>query len=173
MILLIGSLETNFNEILIEIYTFSFKKMHLKTSSGKLQPFSPGNCEFRLERKCGVFRSHERVKNIVWSGACSFFALCDMIIYRSSMSEISIKQKTHQRRCNVDINYIGSACNMWYTINSVLEFQAEGVFAIWYKTILWGNGQCVVHIQVVAKDSYTICLPQPLSIKCYQTATKQ
>ena len=29
-ILLIGPLETNFSEILIEIYTFSFKKIHLK-----------------------------------------------------------------------------------------------------------------------------------------------
>ena len=34
-ILLIGALGTNFNEILIEIHTFSFKKMHLKMSFGK------------------------------------------------------------------------------------------------------------------------------------------
>ena len=33
-ILLIGPVGTNFNEILIEIYTLSFKKMHLKMSSG-------------------------------------------------------------------------------------------------------------------------------------------
>ena len=38
-ILLIEPLGTNFNEILIEIYTFSFKEMHLKMSSGKWQPF--------------------------------------------------------------------------------------------------------------------------------------
>ena len=37
--LLIGPLGTNFSEILIEIHTFSFKKMHLKMSSGKWQPF--------------------------------------------------------------------------------------------------------------------------------------
>ena len=37
-ILLIGSLGTNFSEILIEIYRFSLKKMHLKMSSGKLRP---------------------------------------------------------------------------------------------------------------------------------------
>ena len=36
-ILLIGPPGTNFNEILIEIYTFSFKKMHLTMSSGKWQ----------------------------------------------------------------------------------------------------------------------------------------
>ena len=35
----IGPLGTNFSEIFIEIYTFSFNKMHLKISSGKWQPF--------------------------------------------------------------------------------------------------------------------------------------
>ena len=35
-ILLIG---TNFSELLIEIYTFSFKKMHLKMSSAKWRLF--------------------------------------------------------------------------------------------------------------------------------------
>ena len=38
-ILLIGPLETNFSEILIEIYTFSFKKMYLKMLSGNRWPF--------------------------------------------------------------------------------------------------------------------------------------
>ena len=38
-ILLIGTLGTNFNEILIEIQTFSFKNILLKMSSGKLRPF--------------------------------------------------------------------------------------------------------------------------------------
>ena len=38
-ILLIGTLGTNFSEILSEIHTFSFKKMHLKTSSAKRRPF--------------------------------------------------------------------------------------------------------------------------------------
>ena len=41
-ILLIGPLGTNFSEILIEIYTFSIKKMHLKMSSGKWWPFCLG-----------------------------------------------------------------------------------------------------------------------------------
>ena len=38
-ILLIWPLGTNFSEILIEINIFSFKKMHLKMSSGKWRPF--------------------------------------------------------------------------------------------------------------------------------------
>ena len=37
-ILLCWPLGTNFSEIVIEIHTFSFKKMHLKMSSGKWQP---------------------------------------------------------------------------------------------------------------------------------------
>ena len=41
-ILLIGPLGTNFSEILIEIHTFSFKKIHLKMSSGKWWPFCLG-----------------------------------------------------------------------------------------------------------------------------------
>ena len=41
-LLLIGSLGTNFSEILIETLTFSFKKMHLKISSAKWRPFCHG-----------------------------------------------------------------------------------------------------------------------------------
>ena len=38
-ILLIGPLGTNFNEILIKIHIFSFKKMHLKMLCAKWRPF--------------------------------------------------------------------------------------------------------------------------------------
>ena len=41
-ILLIGPLWTNFNEIVIEIHTFSFKKMRLKMSTEKWWPFCLG-----------------------------------------------------------------------------------------------------------------------------------
>ena len=41
-LLSIWPLGTNFIEILIEIYTFSFRNMHLKMSSGKLRPFCLG-----------------------------------------------------------------------------------------------------------------------------------
>ena len=41
-ILLIGPLGTNFNEILIEMNTFSFKKMHFKMSSAKWRLFRLG-----------------------------------------------------------------------------------------------------------------------------------
>ena len=41
-ILLIRPLGTNSSELLIEIHTFSFKKMHLKMLSGKWQPLCLG-----------------------------------------------------------------------------------------------------------------------------------
>ena len=41
-ILLIKPFGTNFSEILIEIHTFSFKKMHLKLLSAKWRPFCLG-----------------------------------------------------------------------------------------------------------------------------------
>ena len=41
-ILLIGLLGTNFSEILIEIQTFSFQKVHFKMSSAKWRPFCLG-----------------------------------------------------------------------------------------------------------------------------------
>ena len=40
--LLIGPLGTNFSEILIDIHTFAFTKMHLKMSSAKWRPFCLG-----------------------------------------------------------------------------------------------------------------------------------
>ena len=41
-ILLIGPLRTAFSDILIKVHTYSFKKMHLKTSSAKWRPFCFG-----------------------------------------------------------------------------------------------------------------------------------
>ena len=40
--LLIGPFRTNFSQILIQIYTFSYTKMDLKMSSGKWWQFFPG-----------------------------------------------------------------------------------------------------------------------------------
>ena len=41
-ILLIGPPGTNFSEMLLEIHTFSFQKIHLKMPSGKWRPFCLG-----------------------------------------------------------------------------------------------------------------------------------
>ena len=49
-ILSIGLLGTNFSEILIEIFTFSFKKMRLEVSSAKWRPFCLGLNVLSLSR---------------------------------------------------------------------------------------------------------------------------
>ena len=53
-ILLIGPLGTYFSEILIEIHTFSFKKMYLKMSSGKRRPSCFG-LNVIYSARCSVF----------------------------------------------------------------------------------------------------------------------
>ena len=60
-ILLIWPLGTNFNEMLIEIHTFSFKKIHLKISSAKWWPF----VSFQLE--C----CYSSVAKYTWIMVCS------------------------------------------------------------------------------------------------------
>ena len=50
---LIGPLGTNFSEILIEIETFSLKKMHLKMSSGKWRPSCLGLNVIKRYREVG------------------------------------------------------------------------------------------------------------------------
>ena len=55
-ILLIGPLGTNFSEILIEILTFSFKKMRLKVSSAKRRSFCLGLNVLNTVFLCGRCR---------------------------------------------------------------------------------------------------------------------
>ena len=56
-ILLIEPLGTNFNEILIKIHIFSFKKIHLKMSSGKWRPFCLG---FNVLTHCGLVTPYQK-----------------------------------------------------------------------------------------------------------------
>ena len=53
-ILLVGLLRTNFSEIVIKIHTFSFKKMHLKISSGKCCPSCLGLNVLNSHLQCYV-----------------------------------------------------------------------------------------------------------------------
>ena len=67
-ILLIWPLGTNFNEILIEIHTFSFKKMHLKMSSAKWRPFCLGLNVLRVANMvvCNNFYHLLSLEFMVW-----------------------------------------------------------------------------------------------------------
>ena len=75
-ILLIGSLGTNFSEILIGIQTFSFKKMHLKMSSAKWRPSCLG-------------------LNVLRAAGCQkiWFAILNDVIQSKILHTISLWQK--------------------------------------------------------------------------------
>ena len=64
-ILLIRPSGTNFSEILIEIYVFSFKKMHLKMSSAKCRPFCLGLNVLRHLSGCTVVQENFFLKREV------------------------------------------------------------------------------------------------------------
>ena len=66
-ILLSGPLGTNFSEILIEIYKFSFKKMHFKLSSAKWQPICLG---LNVLRRNTVSGTTEEMLVITWLWEC-------------------------------------------------------------------------------------------------------
>ena len=71
-IMLVGLLGRNFGEILIEILTFSFKKMRLKVSSAKRRPFCLG---LNVLRTC--FMQNFWVHN--WNSFCSDFCSNNLI----------------------------------------------------------------------------------------------
>ena len=66
-ILLIGPLGTNFNEILIKILTFLFKKMRLKVSSGKCRPLCLGLNVLKAELywvPCNLYTANPRAGKV-------------------------------------------------------------------------------------------------------------
>ena len=67
---LIGPLRTNFSEILIVIQIFSFKKLHLKTSSAKWRLFCLGLNELSQvlswEWRCSWSNADIRCSNYIW-----------------------------------------------------------------------------------------------------------
>ena len=64
-ILLIRTLGTNFSEIPSEIHTYSFKKIHLKMSSGKRRPFCLGlNVLINVKHWWGLV--HQRQTSRPW-----------------------------------------------------------------------------------------------------------
>ena len=86
-ILLIGPLGTNFSEFLIQIQTFSFKKIHLKMSSAKWGPFCLGL------NVLNILSSMECI--------CSIWATWHMCCYNLALPIETSK-------------YTGLQCKWWY-----------------------------------------------------------
>ena len=102
-ILLIEPLGTNFNEILIEIHTFSFKKMHLKMSSGKWRPFCLGlNVLSFFFPKPTVFFSWKPWKVIQWY-TCQQFTVEAFCVNSSPLHIFHKWQKWRNVRENIEV----------------------------------------------------------------------
>ena len=84
-ILLIGPLGTNFSEILIDIHTFSFTKMHLKMSSTKWRPF----CLGLNVSTCGQWDIDMSVINMNLLLSYDFFSL-QVLICRNYRGDIDM-----------------------------------------------------------------------------------
>ena len=94
VILLIGPLGTNFNEILIEIHIFLFKKMHLKMSSGKWGPFCLGlNVLMKFISKHQVENKSVLVRALVWVSPVQW------CLYASLGHKAFLKKSAHELLC--------------------------------------------------------------------------
>ena len=92
-LLLIGPLGTNFSEILMEILTFSFKKMRLKVSSAKRRPFCLGlNVLTHPQAECstvqvGVFSVVPQAVMMTTQVPPRFFPVYGIFTYTAPMDE--------------------------------------------------------------------------------------
>ena len=110
-LLLIGPCETNFSEIVIEILTFSFKKMHLKVLSAKRRPFCLGLnvlthswCVLNIVyiskskgwKRCEI--GMKSVKLTHWGCMTHIFHHCKPQIWPISSQRVTIMRKIHRAR---------------------------------------------------------------------------
>ena len=107
-ILFIGPLRTSFSEILSEIHSFSFKKMHLKISSAKWRPFCVGLNVLRRSLKSkarytwGYLYNHRNGKHCTAVTAARLHVRKTTSILNTGWS-LSCSWNIARRRCS---NYI-------------------------------------------------------------------
>ena len=122
-ILLIWSLGTNFSEILIEIHTFLFKKMHLKMSSGKWRPFCSGLNVLNMK-----WIVQFTPNNWIWF-------LCP----HASVQRVIIGLSHYRNRCWLVVNQILRNKLQWFFLyqNSQISVVLPSVqWVNWFKTLL-------------------------------------
>ena len=117
-ILLIGPLGTNFSESLIEILTFSFKKMCLKVSSAKWRPFCFGlnvissEVHAALGLACLAFFANNAYQNarfkykgwpVIFHDWMRYWYLCKMCVKSTAYCNIKSNQ-TKQKKTVPEIS---------------------------------------------------------------------
>ena len=115
-ILLIGPLGTNFSETLIEILTFSFKKMRMKGSSAKRRPFCLSLNVLKVSCKRQPWCLLPELFSV------ESHSLCNPMIYYSLNSTIWIY---NQRLIHIHLNYL----SLMYGDNSVRYVRIYQLFS--------------------------------------------
>ena len=149
-ILLIGSLGTNFSEILIEIQTISFRKMHLKMSSAKWRPFCLGFNEL----------STNHYSDVTWVSYCLFTILVRWI--------------TKENQSWVSLPFVRGTTSNWWIPSQKEQQYGKCVFMFFVRgNHKWlvvfpqknaSNVECVFmlphhHARCIFNGMHCICLP--------------
>ena len=118
-ILLIGHLGTNFSEILIEINTFSLKKMHLKQLSAKWHLFHLGLNKLKTWQPYHVTCSIQVQISSIMRGILVFDAWCSYVLSIGSHFQDEISISWH----DFELKYKHKAKFMFIT--SLIDYKAE------------------------------------------------
>ena len=158
-ILLMGPLGTNFSEILIEIQTFSLKKIRLKMSSVKY-------CSFRLGLNVlmkGVFIGSDngsaplRYWAITWTND----DLLSIITFRKQCSEIFIKKKFFFKKVHfIQASMMLYVCSMASIASHISTRLLISVVQgeMWNSLLCCGLDPLSPHIEVLCVFPPFICL---------------
>ena len=126
-ILLIGPLEKYFSEMLIDIHTFLFKKIHLKVSSGKWQPF------------CLCLNVLNIIKK--WSENMTKIKFCQMLplYHHCRLFSIFIDINIVNVKVMTTLSKMEDEAKLWGQISSLYKYYWIGI----YIYTLWANNICV------------------------------
>ena len=165
-ILLIGSLGTNFGDILIEILTFSFKKKRLKVSVAELQPFCLGLNVLTLTTAVKktlnigqgwVYTPYKTAAVIIYpchNLYCWSSPICSKLIPMANVSSLYI---THTRyapgwrpfvSCSIWCEFFHRSCK--YTFSSFLNFEYD-------FSMMVNNRQLLTTCAEILPDLPTCC----------------
>ena len=137
-ILSIGPLRKNFSEILIEVHTFSFKKIHMKMSFGKWRPFCLGlnvaGCGKMYTRGLSGNNGSEQANN---KNLNHMYHIILEIIARdlSNMQPLLIGRSYHLRRviyymCHIQRGVIYHMYVWWETLQTWRRYHMETFSAL-------------------------------------------
>ena len=137
-ILLIGPLGTNFSEILIEIYTFWYKKMHLKMLSRKWQPFCFGLKVLMSLKLCRMIFNRDSVR--IWMFSWTYWGRVTHICVG--------KLRQH------------------YILYSLFLVQCQAI--IWISTGALSIGPLGIHVSEISMKIQTFSFKKHVSKCCLQ-----